>query len=94
MTPELTVGGGGGGGGNNIPSDQSRVRLVRDGESHVLNLRPDEVTDSVLNLPIRSGDWIHVPNQARSRLRDELQFWGNVISFVFNLVAIIIFVGN
>ncbi|MEE2897004.1 MAG: polysaccharide biosynthesis/export family protein [Gemmatimonadota bacterium] len=93
MMPELSLGGGGGGAGN-IPSDQSRVRLVRNGVSHVLNLRPDEVTDSVLNLAIRSGDWIHVPNQARSRVRDELQFWGGVISFVANLVAIIIFVGN
>jgi protein involved in polysaccharide export with SLBB domain len=89
MTPELT-----GPGVANIPTDQSRVRLVRDGESHVLNLRPDEATDAVLNMPIRSGDWIHVPNQARSRVRDELQFWGGVISFVANLVAIIIFVGN
>ena len=89
MTPELT-----GPGVANIPSDQSRVRLVRDGVSHVLNFRPDEVTDSVLNMPIRSGDWIHVPNRARSRVRDELQFWGSVMSFVFNLVAIIIFVSN
>ncbi len=89
MMPELTAAGL-----SNLPSDQSRVRLVRDGESHVLNLRPDEVTDSVLNMPIRSGDWLHVPNQARSRVRDELQFWGGVISFGANLVAIIIFVGN
>ena len=89
MMPELTAAGL-----SNLPSDQSRVRLVRDGESHVLNLRPDEATDAVLNMPIRSGDWLHVPNQARSRVRDELQFWGGVISFVANLVAIIIFVGN
>ncbi len=77
-----------------IPADQSRVRLVRDGESRIMNLRPDEVTDTVLKLPIRSGDWLHVPNQARSRVRDELQFWGGVATFVANLVAIIIFVGN
>ena len=62
--------------------------------THVLNLRPDEVVDSILHLPIRSGDWLHVPNAARSRVRDELQFWGGLISFVANLVAIVIFLGN
>jgi hypothetical protein len=75
-----------------IPSDQSRVRLVRDGESLIMNLRPDEVTESILNMTIRSGDWVHVPNQARSRVRDDIQFWGGIFSFITNLVAIIIFV--
>ena len=88
MSPELSVQ------GLNLPSNQSAVRLVRDGVSHVLNLRPDEVVDSVLHMPIQSGDWVHVPNQARSRVRDELQFWGGLISFVANLVAVVIFIGN
>ena len=75
-----------------IPSDQSRVRLVRDGESLIMNLRPDEVTESILSMTIRSGDWVHVPNQARSRVRDNVQFWGGIFTFITNLVAIIIFV--
>ena len=89
MLPELTSSGL-----NNIPADQSRVRLVRDGVTNVLNLRPDEVMDSILQLPIQSGDWLHVPNAARSRVRDELQFWGGLLSFVANLVAVVIFIGN
>jgi len=88
MAPELSVQ------GLNLPSNQSAVRLVRDGITHVLNLRPDEVSDSVLHMLIQSGDWVHVPNQARSRVRDELQFWGGLISFVANLVAVVIFIGN
>ena len=89
MSPELTSSGL-----NNLPADQTAVRLVRDGVTHVLNLRPDEVIDSILHLPIQSGDWIHVPNQARSRVRDELQFWGGVLSFVANIVAVVLLVGN
>ncbi len=77
-----------------LPADQSQVRLIRDGLTHVLNLRPDEVVDSILRMPIESGDWLHVPNQARSRVRDELQFWGGVLSFVANVVAVVILVGN
>ena len=88
MAPEITVA------NLNLPADQSQVRLVRDGMSHVLNLRPDEVVDSILHMPIKSGDWIHVPNQARSRVRDELQFWGGILGFVANITAVILLVGN
>ena len=89
MAPEIT-----GPGLQNLPADQSQVRLVRDGVTHVLNLRPDEVVDSILHMPIQSGDWIHVPNQARSRVRDELQFWGGILGFVANITAVILLVGN
>ena len=89
MSPELTAPGL-----QNLPANQSAVRLVRDGVTHILNLRPDEAVDSILRLPIQSGDWIHVPNLARSRVRDELQFWGGVLSFVANVVAVVLLVGN
>ena len=89
MAPELTAPGL-----NNIPADQSQVRLVRDGMAHILNLRPDEVVDSILHLPVQSGDWIHVPNQARSKVRDEIQFWTGVLGFVANIVAIVVLIGN
>ncbi len=46
MQPELT-----GPGVANIPTDQSRVRLERDGESQVLNLRPAEATDAADRTP-------------------------------------------
>lgn len=62
--------------------------------THIMNFRPDEVVDSILHMPIQSGDWIHVPNQARSRVRDELQFWGGILAFVANMTAVVLLVGN
>ncbi len=72
-----------------IPADQQNVRLVRDGKTLILNLRPDEVADSVLRMRIRSGDWINVPTRDRSRVRDDIQFWGGVLSFVTSLVGLV-----
>lgn len=92
MLSELSTGGGSGGGG--IPADQTRVRVVRDGRTIVLNFRPDDIAPEVLLLPAQSGDWIHVPNQARSRVRDELQFWGSIMVFVANIAAIIVLIGR
>jgi protein involved in polysaccharide export with SLBB domain len=89
MTPELTAAGL-----TNIPSDQTRVRLVRDGVTTILNLRPDDISAEDLRRPVQSGDWIHVPNQARSRVRDEIQFWGGILSFVANLAAVMVLIGR
>ena len=77
-----------------IPADQSAVRLVRDGETTILNLRADEIQPEVLAMRIRSGDWIHVPYRPRSRIRDELLFWGNLISFAASVVGLIVLTGR
>lgn len=77
-----------------IAADQSRVRLVRNGRSYTVNLRPSEVADSVLLMRIRSGDWIHVPARERSRVRDNVQFWGSVLSFVASFVGLIYLIGH
>ena len=73
-----------------IPSDQSQVRLVRDGRTHVLNIRPDEITPEVIQMRVHSGDWIHVPARRRSRVRDELTFWGSIVSFATGIATLII----
>ncbi len=78
--------------GNQIPANQAEVRLVRDGGTTILNLRPDEVQDSVLQMRIKSGDWIHVPPRDRSRVRDEIQFWGSVLSFVSSIAAVVVLI--
>ena len=75
-----------------LPADPTAVRLVRDGELQVLNLRPEEVQDTVLTMRVRSGDWFHVPSRARSRVRDEITFWGSVLSFVGSAVALVILI--
>ena len=73
-----------------IPADQRNVRLVRDGQTLILNIRPDEITPEVVRMRIRSGDWIHVPARERSRVRDELTFWGSIVSFSSSVIALII----
>ncbi len=77
-----------------IPADQSAVQLVRDGRTYRLNLRPDQVADSVLKMRVKSGDWINVPSRTRSRVRDEIQFWGGVLSFVTSAFALVYLVGH
>lgn len=80
--------------GAQVPADPSRTRLVRDGELLILNLRPEEIQDTVLTMRVRSGDWYHVPSRERSRIRDEITFWGSVISFVSSAVALVILLGR
>ncbi len=88
MTAEVTTG------GYSLPSDQSRVRLVRDGVTSILNLRPDDIAIENLRMPIQSGDWIHVPNRSRSRVRDEIPFWGGILGFITNIAAILVLIGS
>ncbi len=81
--------------GSQLPADPENVRLVREGEDlRILNLRPDEVVDSVLQERIRSGDWFHVPYRSRSRIRDEITFWGSVVSFTASIVGLIYLINN
>lgn len=77
-----------------IPSNQREVRLVRDGKVTILNLRPDEVAPEVVQMRIQSGDWIHVPYRDRSRVRDEITFWGSVVSFLSSAVALVLLVNQ
>lgn len=79
---------------NQIPANQAAVRLVRDGKTMFLDLRPGQVTDSVLKMRIKSGDWINVPTRARSHVRDDIQFWGGVLSFLTSVVGLVYFMGH
>lgn len=77
-----------------VPADPTRVRLVRGGEVITLNLRPEEIRDDVLTMRVRSGDWLHVPSRQRSRIRDEITFWGSVISFLSAAIGLVILIGR
>ncbi len=79
---------------NQIPSDQGAVRLVRDGKTFLLDLRPGEAADSVLNMRIKSGDWINVPTRGRSKIRDDVQFWGGMLSFVTSIFGFAYLIGH
>lgn len=75
-----------------IPSDQRSVRLVRDGQTVILNVRADEITPEVIGMRVRSGDWLHVPARERSRIRDEVTFWGSITSFAASIIALILLI--
>lgn len=80
--------------GNNIAGNPGAVRLVRAGETIVLDMRPDNADPEVLELRIQSGDWIHVPPLPRSRVRDEIQFWGSLVSLFTSVVAAVVVITN
>ena len=77
-----------------IPSDPTQVRLVRDGVATILNFRAEEVSQETLNMRIKSGDWLHVPYQPRSRVRDEIQFWGSVIGILTSTIGLAVLIGR
>lgn len=83
VTPEFAVIGA------QIPSDPSRVQLIRDGQVRIVNLQPSAADPETLNLRIQSGDWINVPFQERSSLRTEIQFWGSVVSLVASTAGLV-----
>lgn len=71
-------------------ADASRVRVVREGEQIVLDLRPEETTEETLEFEIQSGDWIYVPPRARSRIRDHLSFASSILTVVGSLAGIVV----
>lgn len=75
---------------NIIPSNPREVRLVRDGQSFILNLHPAEATQEALELQVQSGDWIHVPPQPRSATRDNILFWGSIVSLLSGVASLIL----
>ena len=78
---------------NNAAADLQNSRLVREGRTTMIDLRPDSPNRAVLEMRIQSGDWIHVPPKERSRLRDDISFWSGVLSLVASVAAIIAFAG-
>lgn len=80
--------------GISLPADPSSVRLVRDAVLYILNLRPEDVSNDVLNMRVRSGDWYHVPFRGRSRVRDEITFWGGVLSFASTVIGLLYLIGG
>lgn len=77
-----------------IPSDPSRVRLVRDNEIEILDLRADALDAEILNRRVQSGDYIFVPSRPRSKIRDEITFWGSVVGFATSVLLLAGAIGN
>lgn len=74
--------------GYGVAADLSRVRLVRDGETRILDVRPETVGARGMEMPVHSGDWLHVPPRSRSRWRDHLQLAASFLSVVGSVVGI------
>src|SRR5688572_12881025 len=87
MGSEVTISG-------NAAANAANVRLVRDGQTMILDLRPEIADPTAINMRVQSGDWIHVPPQQRSRFRDDIQFWGSVISLFTSTVAAIFIISG
>jgi len=75
-------------------SDPERARLVRGTEVHILDLRPETSDPELFNLPVQSGDWIHIPIEEQSRIREQVQFWGGVFSMLASGISLIILLGG
>lgn len=80
--------------GQYAASDPASSRFVRAGELFILDLRPNTDDPSVFALPIQSGDWIHIPIADRSRVREQVQFWGGIVSLVTSTIALIVLMGR
>ena len=75
-------------------SDPSQVRLVRDGVSTVIDMRPLEIRPEVIALQVQSGDWLYVPRVKGSELRQNITFYGSVLSTLLTLATLIILIGR
>jgi len=78
--------------GSQIPGDPKRVQLVREGERRVVNFHPGEISEETLRMRIRSGDWLHVPPETKTRVRDQVLFWGGLVSLASSVVTLIILI--
>jgi protein involved in polysaccharide export with SLBB domain len=77
-------------------ADARFVRLTRPGYERpiIINFRPAEANSDVVNAPLQSGDWIHVPSARRSQLRDDIQFIGGILSVLLATASLIVVIGN
>ncbi len=80
--------------GNTIPGDSRNVQLVRDGARQVLNFHPSQIADETFNMRIRSGDWLHVPAENKSAVRDQVLFWGSLISLASSTISLVILIAR
>lgn len=73
-------------------SDPSKVRLVREGVTTVIDIRPLAVRPEVLSLRVQSGDWLYVPRAQRSQLKEDITFYGSFFGALFTLASLIVLI--
>jgi len=75
-------------------SDASRVRLVRDGVATVIDLRPLDIRPEVMALQVQSGDWLFVPRAQGSQTREQITFWGSLLSTLLTAASLIVLIAR
>jgi polysaccharide export outer membrane protein len=77
-------------------ADPSRIQLTRRGYSGpmILNLQALEADPEVLNAPVQSGDWIYVPPATRSRIRENVLFFGSIASLALTVTTLIVLISG
>jgi protein involved in polysaccharide export with SLBB domain len=75
-------------------ADASRIHLVREGQTSVLDLRAEAADERLLGMPVISGDWLWVPAEPMSVWRENLHIIGGVLSIAASLVWITTIVSN
>ena len=79
-------------GGSGIAANSSAVRLVRDGKTIILNLRAEGADPTDVEMRIQSGDWIHVPPVALSRVRDNIAFITGVLALASSVLGTVLLI--
>jgi len=75
-------------------SDASQVRLVRDGVATVIDLRPLDIRPEVMALQVQSGDWLFVPRAQGSQTREQITFWGSLLSTLLTAASLIVLIAR
>lgn len=75
--------------GAGVVADPSEVRLTREGATRILDLRAGSVDPAVLNLRIRSGDWLHVPEVRVGSARETFQLVASWLSVAAGVTAVV-----
>ena len=73
-------------------SDPGQVRLVRDGMTFVVDLRPMGMNPEIFSLQVQSGDWLHVPRAPRSQAREQISFWGGLLTTLLTAASLVVLI--
>jgi polysaccharide export outer membrane protein len=76
--------------GSQIAGNPRAIQLVRQGVRQVLNVHPAEITEETINMRVQSGDWLHVPPEGKTAIRDEILFWGSVLSLGSSVATLVV----
>ena len=75
-------------------SDPSQVRLVRDGMTFLVDLRHMGSNPEIFSLQVQSGDWLHVPRAPSSQAREQISFWGGLLTTLLTAASLVVLIAQ